>query len=239
MKALILAAGKGSRISKSIGNMPKSMVKLSNGETVIRRTVRMFLNRGIKPVVCVGYCKELIYRELDGLDVEYYENPFYDITNNIVSMWFAKEAVKNEDIIFLSADIYFPDSFIDLLINNHSKICMLVDKSRLMDGDFYFNINDENEIMEYGPKVSYDKRCFEYVGLSKITLDETDNIYNEINQCIDCGEHQIYFEDMLIRYVKKKKANIDFIDVKEEFWREFDFYEDYIKILEFEKGVKS
>lgn len=51
MKAILLAAGKGSRISKTINNVPKSTL-LINNEPLIHRTVRILLSKGIEVAVC-------------------------------------------------------------------------------------------------------------------------------------------------------------------------------------------
>ena len=90
MKAILLAAGRGTRISRIIKEIPKSTLPV-DGTPLIRRSVTMLLDRNIKPIVCVGYCKEKIYEALEGLDVEYYYNPFYDVTNSIASLWFARK----------------------------------------------------------------------------------------------------------------------------------------------------
>ena len=99
MKAIILAAGKGSRISDKIGGVPKSTLKLKDGTPIIRREVINMLDRGITPILCVGYKKKLIVEALSGLDVKYYNNPFYSITNNIVSLWFARDEFDGKDDI--------------------------------------------------------------------------------------------------------------------------------------------
>lgn len=92
MKAILMAAGKGSRISRHIGENPKCTLDIG-GIPLIRNTVEMLLANDIEVNMVVGYEKEIIYDVLDGLPVKYYYNPFYDVTNSIASLWFAKEAL--------------------------------------------------------------------------------------------------------------------------------------------------
>lgn len=103
MKAILLAAGRGTRISRMVENIPKSTLPI-DGTPLIRRTVVLLQSVGIECVICVGYQKEHIYAALEGLDVTYYVNPFYDITNSIASLWFAAEQI-NDDTLILNADV--------------------------------------------------------------------------------------------------------------------------------------
>lgn len=64
MKAMIMAAGKGSRISKNIGEVPKSTLPTLDGTPIIRRSVKMMLDLGLEPVLCVGYRSDLIKQAL-------------------------------------------------------------------------------------------------------------------------------------------------------------------------------
>ena len=90
MKAILLAAGKGTRISRMVKAIPKSTLPIG-GVPLIRRTVDMLKKEGFNISICVGYKQNDIKKVLEGLDVNYYYNPFYDVTNSIASLWFAKK----------------------------------------------------------------------------------------------------------------------------------------------------
>lgn len=231
MKALIMAAGKGSRISDKINGVPKSILPLDDGTPIIRRSVINMLEKNIEVVVCVGYKKELIEDSLRGLSVKYYENPFYSITNNIVSLWFAKEEFGNDDILLTSADLYYPKEFLDKVSNSKEALSMVVASDRIASGDFYFSVDNNGIITEYGPDIPYEKRNFEYMGITGIKKEKTAEVKRTIEEYIENGKFNKYFEDMVISLNMQKKEKIDFIDVKGYFWREFDFYEDYLAIL--------
>lgn len=235
MKAIILAAGKGSRISDKIDGIPKSTLKLENGVPMIRREVINMLDKGIEPIVCVGYKKELIQEALNGLDIKYYDNPFYSITNNIVSLWFARDEFDGiEDIMLTSADLYYPSEFLDMCMESKAKLSMTVDSSRIESGDFYFSV-ENGFIKEYGPNTPLSRRTYEYMGLTKIDRDYTTYVGNKIEEYIRTQRFDKYFEDMIISMNMKESMPINFIDVKGNFWREFDFYEDYLAILDYER----
>lgn len=235
MKAIILAAGKGSRISGKIDGIPKSTLRLDDGTPMIRREVINMLDRGIAPIVCVGYKKELIKEALGGLSVKYYDNPFYSITNNIASLWFAREEFDGfDDILLTSADLYYPGEFLEMCANSKGNLSMAVDSSRIEAGDFYFSVKD-GIIQEYGPDTPLGKRNYEYMGLTKIKSGFAPYVKNKIAEYIEFERFDRYFEDMIISMNMIDLMPIDFIDVKGSFWREFDFYEDYLAILDFER----
>lgn len=236
MKALIMAAGKGSRISDKIDGIPKSTLALNDGTPIIRKSVINMLENNIKPIVCVGYKKELIKDALKGLPVKYYENPFYSITNNIVSLWFAREEFKDDDILLTSADLYYPKEFLDMVANSKEAMAMVVASDRIDSGDFYFSVNNDMIITEYGPQIPYNKRNFEYMGITYIKKEKCAEIKKVIEDYIESEKFNKYFEDMIISLNMQKNEKIDFIDVKGYFWREFDFYEDYQAILEYERN---
>jgi choline kinase len=235
MKAIILAAGKGSRISDKIDGIPKSTLKLQDGTPIIRNSVQNMIEFGVEPIVCVGYKKEKIFEALEGLQVKYYDNPFFSITNNIASLWFAKEEFGDDDIVLTSADLYYPKEFLEKLISVPTGLAMLVDSSKIQSGDFYFSVKD-GFIMEYGPHIPLETRTYEYMGLTKISKQMSPIIKKRIEQYIENENFNKYFEDMIISLNREERHEMEFVDVKGSFWKEFDFYEDYLAILQYEKG---
>lgn len=230
MKAIVMAAGKGSRISDKIGDIPKSTV-LVDGKPVIRITVENLLSLNVDVCVCVGYKQELIRKALEGLDVKYYDNPFYAVTNNVASLWFAQEEL-NDDTLILSADIYFPKDFVTRIANTKQPMSMLVDSSRIYDGDFYYQVNDDGELLNYGPQLPLSKRNYEYAGFTYIKREMIDAFRQRVVERVQSGKYSIYFEDIALSFAMMREVKIDLIDVADSFWREFDFYDDYQLILE-------
>lgn len=236
MKAIILAAGKGSRISKKIDGLPKSALPLSDGTPIIKKTATEMLELGITPCLCVGYKMNKLKEILCDLNINYYFNPFFGITNNIASLWFAlKEFDGKEDIILTSADLYYPKDFLIKLLDSSANLAMLVDSSRLNNGDFYLSVNNEGIVQEYGPNIPMEKRSFEYMGLTKISKDYVLQVKERIENYIYEERFNSYFEDMILSFNMEKKKSIQFIDICGSFWREFDFYDDYQVILDYER----
>lgn len=231
MKAILLAAGRGTRISRMIEELPKCTMPI-DGIPLIRYSVEMLLDAGLEIVVCVGFKAEKIYDALEGLPVKYYFNPFFEITNSIASLWFAKEEIADmhDELILLNADVFFSETMLHRLINNGFDACVLSDKTRTDLGDYFFETTDDGCIEKYGKDLPFVKRSCEYVGMAKISKHFTMSFYNRLNQLLKDQQYDLWWENVLYSFAGSEKK-INTIDVEGEFWAEVDYFDDYERVL--------
>ena len=109
-KAVIVAAGRSSRLYPLTLELPKSLLQVA-GDTIIGRSVRLLREHGIEEVAIVaGYQREKIQAHFNGAGLVYLHNPFFFATNNLGSLWFARDWVGDDGFLYLHADIvYHPD----------------------------------------------------------------------------------------------------------------------------------
>ncbi len=239
MRAIILAAGKGSRISSDIGGVPKCTLPLLDGTPIIRRSVKMMLELGIEPAICVGYKGKKIKEALEDLSVRYYENPFYSVTNNIASLWFTLPEIDGkDDILLLSGDLYYPKSFLEKALAAKGNLTMFVDSGRIQDGDFYFHLDEGGYVDDFGAKLPLQMRYCEYMGISKIAATFVPSFAERLLEYVDREEYTLYFENIILSYSKSHEQKINLVDVAGEFWCEYDYFEDYQRILKHEREEK-
>lgn len=231
MKAILLAAGRGTRISKSIKEIPKSTLPIENGKSLIRSTIEKMKERNIEPVVCVGFKYENIYKELEGLDVKYFYNPFFAVTNSIASLWFAKEEL-NDDLIVMNADVYFSDEILDDLINNPNEVVLVSDKTRIAEGDYFFKLNEQNKVVKYGKDIPLEDRSCEYVGMAKISKSFAPSFKKRLEEMIKEEKYDAWWENVIYSYTEEKDNLISTMDISGHFWSEIDFIDDYQRILD-------
>lgn len=226
MKAILLAAGRGTRISRMIEDIPKCVLPV-NGVPLIRRSVMMLLEKGIQPIVCVGYLANKIYEALEGLDVKYYCNPFYDVTNSIASFWFAREELT-EDTIIMNGDVFLEEKLLDLIINTDKECALMVDTGRTAVGDYFLKL-ENGFIRKYGKDLPIKERTCEYVGIGMVRKVFNEDFKHKLEDLIDKQQHQLWWENILYSLTEEK--NIGTIDVKGLFWAEIDYFDDYERIL--------
>lgn len=231
MKAILLAAGRGTRISRMIEEIPKCTLPI-DGIPLIRHTVEMLTRRNIECCVCVGYKKEKIYEALKGYDVTYYYNPFYDITNSIASLWHARHYTDDE-LIIMNADVFMSDEIMDMMINSELDNVMAIDTSRKELGDYFFSTTNNGVLKKYGKELPLSERTGEYVGIAKIGRTFLAPFWERLEEMIDNQDHQRWWENVL--YSLTEKHNINTLDVNGLFWSEIDYFDDYERILNYIK----
>ena len=239
MKCILLAAGRGSRISRHIKDVPKSTLPIDGKTPLIRYTVQMLLDMGIEPIVCVGYRCDDVYTALKGLNVQFYYNPFYAITNSIASLWFAKKELTEATIV-MNADVFLEREFIKALIEKESQAVMASDAKpeRKEKGDFFFAINEHSCIAKYGKELPLEDRDTEYVGIAKISETFIATFKTRLEQLIKAGHTDDWWEKVLYTFADSVETAIDTIDVGHYFWREIDYIDEYEEILTYVKNKK-
>lgn len=237
MKAILLAAGRGTRISRMVKEIPKSTLPV-DGTPLIRLTVEMLQRRGIETSVCVGYQQDAIHDALKGYDVNYYVNPFYDVTNSIASLWFARQELEGECLI-LNADVFVSDTILEMILEDCHPAVMLVDKTRRINGDYFFATTDNGCIKEYGKDLPLQFRSCEYVGIAKISSDFMPVFVNRLNQLINESRHDMWWENTLYSFTNKNEYEIYTKDVEGSFWSEIDYFDDYERILNYLSSQKE
>lgn len=227
MTAILLAAGRGTRISRMVKEVPKSTLPI-NGVPLIRHTVEMMLGKNIHCVVCVGYEREKVQKALAGLDVTFVVNPFYDVTNSIASLWFAEQYLS-DDMIIMNADVYISNEILDMVMNDDHDGVMAIDKSRIKTGDYFLGTDANGIIKKYGKDLPLDERTCEYVGLCKIQKSFSQTFIDRMDELVLQYKHDLWWENILYSFTDEK--NIHTIDVNGMFWSEIDYFDDYERIL--------
>ncbi|HAN44527.1 MAG TPA: cholinephosphate cytidylyltransferase [Ruminococcaceae bacterium] len=231
MKAILLAAGKGTRISRMVKDVPKSTLPI-NGIPLIRHTVSMLLDTGMEVCVCIGYQKEKIKQALDGLPVTYYHNPFYDVTNSIASLWFARNEI-NDDMLILNADVFFSKEILSIILSDRHEVAIAMDTGRVEVGDYFFKTVN-GCVKKYGKDLPREERNCEYVGMIRFNKSFTNKFCTEMERFINSQQHHRWWEETI--YSMSEKTNIYTIDVKGYFWSEIDYFDDYERILAYLDG---
>ena len=154
MKALILNSGMGSRMGVLTSEHPKCMTEISGRETILSRQLSQIADQGIEEVVMTTgrhdqvlteYCKSL---DLP-LTYTFVKNPVYDKTNYIYSIYCAREALAEDDILLMHGDLVFENMVLDQVIESKES-CMTVSTTLpLPEKDFKAVVHD-NQIEKVG-----------------------------------------------------------------------------------------
>jgi choline kinase len=234
MKAILMAAGRGTRISRHIDGKPKCTVDLGNGKTLIEYSVELLKNKGFDDVVIVlGYKGEVI-KDLIGSKAHYVENPFFDVTNSIASLWFAREHLADTDrCLVMNGDVFLSEEALDLILKEKRSPILFYDTTRKAEADYKFFCQGER-LLKYGKELSIEETSGEYVGCAIVGDGFITRFRERLDQLIQSQQHGKWWEDVL--YSMSTEQPILVNDLKGAFWAEVDYVEDYLRIQEFCKG---
>lgn len=149
---MILAAGMGKRLKQLTQNNTKCMVKV-NGVPMINRTLSQLERCSLsRIVIVVGYEGQKLMEHIRTLDIKtpvvFVDNPIYNKTNNIYSLFLAKDYLLEEDTLLLESDVIFEDSVLDCLVNDSRDSLALVAKyESWMDGTCV-RLSEQDDIVD-------------------------------------------------------------------------------------------
>lgn len=234
MKAVILAAGMGNRLGKYTKDNTKAMVEL-NGKKLIEYTLDSLEKYNVKDVVIVvGYKKENLMSYIgdtyNSIHIKYVENNIYDKTNNIYSLYLAKDEL-NDDIILLESDIIFDDKAIEKLINSKEKDIVLVDKyEKWMDGTVT-TLDEKNYVCDFVDKNEFNwddiYKYYKTVNIYKLSREFLQNKYMPFLEAhIKSEGVNSYYEQVLKVITRLSSVKLKAINISGLKWYEIDDIQD-------------
>lgn len=200
-RAVILAAGFGSRMVPVTLDMPKPMVKV-NGVRIIDTVLDALVAAGITDITIVrGYKKAC----LDELLVKYpfinlVDNDIYDKTNNISS---ALAVIDKID------ECYICEA--DLMVSNPDIICKYQYASNYL-GSYSLESDDWNFELENGRAVNYKKGgkyCYNAYGISYWNREDSAKLRADLQKCWDMPDGHDIFWEFVPLHVLKDEYNVE------------------------------
>ena len=244
-KALIIAAGLGSRLKKHTENLPKCMLDFG-GKTLLQRQLDSYKKNGIKDISLIrGYKKEKINYK----GIKYFENTDYK-NNNILNSIFYAEKVINGNIIISYSDILFDSSVVERTLSSDHDISVIVDidwrgyyvgrKDHPISEAENVIFNSNNEVEKIGKINTGNEEVHgEFIGMIKLSNRGTEIFKEHFHRL-----KKIYWNKPFQRAKTFQKAYLtDFIQelvdigikvhcvIIESGWKEIDTVEDYKKAL--------
>ena len=235
MQAIILAAGMGKRLKELTSEATKCMVKV-NGVAMIDRMMGHLDKLGLsRIVVVVGYEGQKLMDYIDALGVStpvvYVDNNIYNKTNNIYSLYLAKDYLVQEDTILLESDLVFEEAVLHRLINHPYPSLVLVDKfESWMDGTVV-TLDEQDNIQSFVAKREFDfNRIDEYyktVNIYKFSKEFSELYYVPFLEiyCKALGTNE-YYEQVLKVITFLEDPHIKAVKLEGEKWYEIDDVQD-------------
>ena len=235
MDAIILAAGMGKRLKKLTKDKTKCMITV-NGKTLIERTLNQLDDLNLnKIILVVGYQSEKLIEFISSLSIktpiEFIHNNIYDKTNNIYSLFLAKNYLESSDCLILESDLIFEENILKELVEDSRPNLALVDKFECwMDGTVV-KIGENDNITDFLTKDQFSfneiKDYYKTVNIYKFSKDFSNHYYIPFLEAyIKSLGYNEYYEQVLKVISNLNDADIKVKRIKTGKWYEIDDIQD-------------
>jgi phosphoenolpyruvate phosphomutase len=241
MKVIILNAGIGKRLGALTKSKPKCLVKINDNDTILDYQLKIILKQKLKNMlILTGPFEDQIRNHIKinypSLNVQYIQNPIYDKTNYIYTLYLVRNIIK-EDVILIHGDLIFSDVILNDIINFKEKNCVLVNKEIPPPKKDFKALIIDKRVVKIGVDVSGPKSAF-LAPLYKLTDQFFRSWLDQISAFINDNKVNCYAEDALNEILNQ--LNLKPFYINDLSCKEIDDFEDlnYIKKIILEKSKK-
>lgn len=226
-RAIILAAGKGSRLNGTAGESPKCLVELG-GMSLIERQIRALRRTGIDDITIVVGCQADRVRRACGHDLTYIENTRYAQTNSLYSLWMARPLLY-EAFVVLNCDVLFhPALLTDLLASRHENALLLGyrEASQACYGDEEMKVKVHGgRVVDMSKEMDPAEADGENLGIVKFGARGAAALVDIMNDLIGAGRLRDWAPRAFAGFARQQPLHA--IGTRGLPWIEIDFPEDY------------
>ena len=229
--ALLLAAGTGSRLFPLTQNSPKCLT-LVNEKSILERLVIILKKKGFKRLVIVTGYQEIFIKEFLGtisgnMTIEYVYSPLYRTTNNIYSLWMARNII-NEPFVLVESDLVFDASQLDnMLFPDRIAVAPMapwMNGTSVLINQFNIVKNFVNSNSIYLGEIRY-----KTVNIYSFSLSTWHAIIKRLNEYIATNNVNIYYEAVLSEMVADGNLSLQTVLFNNKLWYEIDTIEDLVE----------
>jgi choline kinase len=230
MNVIILAAGFGSRLKPLTNNVPKPLLLVGN-KSLLQYKIDSLRSMGFNDqqiVVVVGYLKEKIIASFP--TITFIENKEFATTNNLYSLWLAKEYVKGGFILLNGDTWHSPHIFETFFSQGNRDFFNLssfigIDSSKKKSDDLCAAVDEKGSLIKVDFNIKYEDCAGKSVQFSWFNATDTLIFFKYIEDCLSRKEFSIGAN--IIPSDVMKKMNVKIIDVKGLPWLEIDTLADF------------
>lgn len=230
MKAVICAAGQGKRLMPYTRHTPKCLLKVGK-KRILEYMLDGISKCGIGEVVIViGYegakFKKIIGTKFKKCRIKYIINRDYGRTDNMYSLWLAKDEV-NEGFVFFNADVIFNAKILKKLLDDPNQNAMVVDdKVKLEKSAMKVKITD-NRLVEIGRSLKGGNA--RAVGMYKFSPEGAKIYFKEIKKAVYAGNLSYKIEKPIEQFLGH--CRLYAVKTGNLAWHEIDDAEDLKKAV--------
>ena len=240
MKAIILAAGMGTRLHPLTEATPKSLVEVC-GRPMLHHQLESLRRAGISEcVLVVGYRADQIRSQIgtdfQGMSISYVNNEIYHRTNNLYSLWLARQQIAglsdfDGETLLLEGDLIFEYELLSALVNRSARDVAIVDRFQShMDGTVIQARHGVAQamILKSDQGIDFDySTAFKTVNIYKFSPYTWRNLLiPELSRYVAEGKTDRYYEAVISDLIAQSRFQMSILEAAPIKWGEVDSVED-------------
>jgi len=234
MKAIILAAGQGSRLRPLTRDVAKCLLPIGT-RTILEHQLEALAQNSIRDVFIVGGFKieqiENLLKETDiNVNPHIVYNPFYNQSNNLVSLWFAKHQITS-DFLLLNGDVLFHPDILQPLLNNSSGICLMTSRKPVYDEEDMKVQIQNGRVIRVNKTMDVNNADCESVGILKFRGNESKELVKTLDSLVRHDENINRWFLVAIECLIEQEFNVTPVPTNGRPWIEIDTPSDYRKAI--------
>jgi choline kinase len=225
MDALIMAAGRGSRLGSHTDARPKALVDLG-GISPLELQLDLLIARGIRRIVLVtGYQRDMVEaaaarRIRSRAELRIVWNPFWSVTNVIGSAWLARNDLDGP-FAYLHADTVFEGSILDDLLASTAAAALAVDFRACEPEQMKAEVVD-HRIAHLSKELPEERTAGEFIGIGVFGAEAVTPIRAGLDSVMELGVLNAYFEAAINHAIEHGLA-VQAVPTVGRRWTEIDF----------------
>ena len=215
MKAVILAAGVGSRLAPLTADRPKVLVEVAGRSFLLRQLDRL-AQAGIandQVVVVGGYRIDQIRRALEGRGCTVVMNERFDTWQNFYSLLVAAPALAGSDFLQLDGDVLLDTKLLPRLIAAPGAAVIAVDRSAELDDDaMKVQLGADGRITAVSKQLPAKTCAGEYLGIAKLTAAAAREVFGDLERFPGEGLTHEYYDHAYHRLSSSGRVRFEVCD---------------------------
>jgi 2-aminoethylphosphonate-pyruvate transaminase len=235
MKVVILAAGIGRSLYPLTKDRPKTLLDVG-GASLLERLLTQTTRHGASPIVVVGHARDrvldLIRRLQPSLParVQVIDNPLYERTNTLYSLWLARQHCRGEALIVVDGDLICDDAIVDAIMADDRDAVLAIDRLRVMgEEEVKVVCAEDGRVRAIGKALPAGGSHGEFLGLARYSAAAADDLMSILDDLAGADSLGAYYEDAIDRLARQRVVSS--VDVSGRRWVEIDFVGDYADAL--------
>ena len=235
MKMIVLAAGKGERLMPLTRNKSKLLLELDGGTTLLdEQTDRYAASGVVRELIFVsGYCADEVEAHLHDLDapnlhITSIYNPFFDISNNLISLWLATREMHEDFLVTNGDNIFNPDVITSFVSSVGEGVYLATIPKQTYDDDDMKVIVLDGCVVSVSKDIEPSASSAESPGLAAVRGAVAREAFREsLDRLIRIPEYRnAYWLEVFNDLSRHGRPVIPWSFVGENNWQEIDFHMD-------------